>query len=137
MGAESMRVRDYMTTEVQTVGSDTDIMRAIRLFVDRDLSGMPVVDAFGTLVGMLTERDCIQVALSAGYHDESAGTVADFMSREVETVLPEDSLMDLAAYFVSSPHRRCPVVHEGRLVGMICRRDILRALTEGSWFAAS
>ena len=137
MGAESMRVRDYMTTQVLSVGSDTDIMRAIRLFVDYDLSGMPVVDAFGTLVGMLTERDCIKVALNAGYHDEFAGTVADFMTPKVETLLPEDSLMDVAAYFAGSPHRRCPVVDEGRLVGMISRRDILRALTEGSWFAAS
>jgi len=136
MRAQSMRVRDFMTTQVQSVSSNTDIMRAIRLFVDRDLSGMPVVDAFGTLIGMLTERDCIRVALNAGYHDESAGTVADFMTRAVETVLPDDSLMDVAAYFATSPHRRCPVVDEGRLVGMICRRDILRALTEGSWFAA-
>ncbi len=137
MKAEAMRVKDYMATTVQTVSHDTDIMRAIRTLIDRDISGMPVVDEFGGLVGILTERDCIKVALSAGYHDESAGLVEDFMSRSVETVLPDDSLMDVAAYFARSPHRRCPVVIEGRLVGMICRRDVLRALSDGAWFSSS
>ncbi len=137
MKAEAMRVKDYMSRSVQTVSYDTDIMRAIRILIDRDISGMPVVDEFGGLVGILTERDCIKVALSAGYHDESAGLVEDFMTRSVETMLPDDSLMDVAAYFAQSPHRRCPVVNEGRLVGMICRRDVLRALSEGAWFASS
>ncbi|MEZ5598227.1 MAG: CBS domain-containing protein [Pseudomonadales bacterium] len=56
------------------------------------------------------------------------------MSRDVRTVHPEDSLMSVGELFAASPFRRCPVVENGRLVGLISRRDVLRALSEGTWF---
>ncbi len=84
---------------------------------------------------MLTERDFIEVALNAGYFDERGGSVAEFMTQDVETVGPDDSLVDVAARFVSSPFRRYPVVEDGRLVGIIARRDVLRALRSDRWFA--
>lgn len=136
MVVEPKRVRDYMTTSVLTVTPETEIMRAIRLLVDQDLSGFPVVDEDGALAGFLTERDVIRVAIQAGYFDEIGGSVADFMVREIHTVHPEDSLMDVAELFADSSFRRCPVIEEGRLVGLICRRDVLRAMTESAWFAA-
>lgn len=135
MTIEPRRVRDFMTTSVLTVSPDTEIMRAIRLLVDEDLSGFPVVNEARGLVGFLTERDVIRVAIQAGYFDEIGGSVADYMTRDVLTVHPEDGLMDVAELFADSPFRRCPVVENGRLVGLICRRDVLRAMTESAWFA--
>jgi CBS domain-containing protein len=128
------RVRDYMTEAPSTVLPGTEIMRAVGLLVERDLSGFPVVNESGELLGMLTERDIIRVGVQAGYFDEIVGTVGDYMTRDLETVQPDDNLVDVAERFVASPHRRFPVVEDGLLVGLLCRRDVLRALTDSSWF---
>ena len=129
------RVRDYMTTVLRTVPADMEIMRAVGLLVEEDLSGFPVVNESGELLGMLTERDIIRVGIQAGYFDEIVGSVADFMTRKLETVHPDDNLMDVAEHFAESSHRRFPVVEDGRLVGLLCRRDVLRALTDSAWFS--
>jgi CBS domain-containing protein len=137
MNPEALRVRDYMITDVFTLPSDTNIMRAIYLLGERDLSGMPVVDADNRLVGILTERDCIRTALQSGYFDEATGSVAEFMTPlPIATVTPDDSLIDVAELFAESPFRRCPVIEHGRLVGLICRRHVMKALTESAWFGA-
>lgn len=134
MNVNSQRVRNYMTTDVHTIGPHEEIMRAVYLLVSEDISGLPVVNAEGALVGILTERDCIVVSLQAGYFDELGGTVEQYMSSPVTTVTPEMPLMDLAELFAQSAFRRCPVIEAGVLVGIICRRDVLRALSGGSWF---
>jgi len=128
------RVRDYMTKAPCTVLPGMEIMRAVGLLVERDLSGFPVANDAGELLGILTERDIIRVGMQAGYFDEIVGTVGDYMTRDLETVHPDDSLMDVAERFVASSHRRFPVVADGLLVGLLCRRDVLRALTDSSWF---
>jgi CBS domain-containing protein len=129
-----LRVRDYMTQKVLTVAPRTEIMQVVQLMLANDVSGLLVVDDGGNLVGVVTERDCIDVAASAGYHDEWGGPVAEFMSSPVETVGPDDNLMDVAVRMAASPHRRFPVAVGSRLVGLISRRDVLRALGSGSWF---
>ena len=134
MKAASLRVGDFMTRDVVTVGHETEIMRAVSMLVDKDISGVPVVDENNNLVGLLTERDCLEVALSAGYFDEPGGRVADFMSTPVDTATSEDRLMDVAVRFRDTPFRRLPVVDNGRLVGVISRRDVLRAMRNGAWF---
>lgn len=129
MTTQAQRVRDFMTTEVLSVTPETEIMRAVHLLVSEDISGLPVVDEQGMLLGIVTERDCIEVALHAGYHDEMGGRVEQYMTSSVETVGPDTTLMDLAELFSRSRFRRCPVVEDGKVVGLICRRDILRALS--------
>lgn len=122
------RVRDIVRGPPIVLSEGMDIRRAVQVLLDEDISGAPVVDAAGGLVGILTERDCIRVAVAAGYYDEPGGPVADFMSGEVETVSPDLALLDLAQRFVGSPYRRFPVLEDGRLVGLIGRRDVLRAI---------
>ena len=134
MTAQAKRVRDIMTTDLLSVTPETEIMRAVHLLVTEDVSGLPVIDQQGMLLGILTERDCIEVALHAGYFDEMGGSVEQYMTTPAVSVNPDSTLMDLAELFAHSPFRRCPVVEEGKLVGLICRRDILRALSDGAWF---
>lgn len=134
MKKPSLRVADYMTRDVLTVTEETEIMRAVFMLVAEDISGVPVLDEHDALVGLLTERDCLDVALSAGYFDEPGGRVSEFMSAPVDTVTSQDKLMDIAVRFRDTPHRRFPVVDDGRLVGVISRRDVLRALRQGVWF---
>lgn len=131
---ESLRVSDMMTTEVITFSPELEIMRAVSAMVDYDISGAPVVDSSGRLVGILTERDCIVTAVHSGYFDQPGGRVAEFMSSPVETVAPHMSLVDIAERFLASRFRRYPVLDEDRLIGLVSRRDVLKALKRGSWF---
>lgn len=134
---EDYQVKHYMTADVIVIKPDLEIRRAVHLLLNRDISGVPVVDDDGAVQGMLTERDCIEIALQASYHDEPGGTVGKYMTAPVISVTPETSLMDVAEMMVESPHRRFPVLEEGRLVGLISRRDVLRALDKGPWFSRS
>jgi len=77
---------------------------------------------------MLSELDCMRVALQAGYHGEYGGPVSDYMSDGVTTVNAEMSIVDLAEVFIDKRFRRFPVTDKNRLVGQISRRDVLRAL---------
>jgi CBS domain-containing protein len=87
-----------------------------------------VVDVEGNLIGMLSELDCMKVALNAGYHGQWGGPVADFMTTGTRTVDADMNIVDLAQLFIDSQFRRFPVVSDNRLVGQISRRDVLRAL---------
>ena len=103
-------------------------MDASQFLVDHHISGAPVVDQQGNMVGILTERDCFKTTLSAGYYDELGGCVSEYMTRDVQTVDPEMSILDIAGLFLRAPFKRYPVVSNGMLVGLISRRDVLRAL---------
>lgn len=124
-------VRDYMAASLVTFTPDMDIQDAINLLVTKKISGAPVVDQHGNLVGILSERDCMKIALNAAYHEEMSGKVKEYMSTDVKTVDAEMNIADLAELFYREPLRRYPVFDdEGRLVGQISRRDVLRALQE-------
>lgn len=71
--AQPLRVRDFMTTSLHTVPPDTEIMSAVQQLVAANISGLLVVDDSAGLVGILTERDCIRLALQSGYFDETGG----------------------------------------------------------------
>jgi CBS domain-containing protein len=135
MTDDTLRVADFMVKDVFTVSPETNLMRAVYLLLERGLSGVPVIDEDERVVGFITERDCIRTALHSGYFDEETGLVADFMTPlPITTVSPDDSLIDVGYLFVNSPFRRAPVVADGRLVGMLSRCDVMRALLGGSWF---
>jgi len=127
-----MLVRDFMSREVISLSPGTEILKALLALAENDISGAPVVDDRGILVGILTEKDCIRSALEATYHSGYGGLVADFMSREVVTVAPDDGLVQTAEQFLEMSYHRYPVLEDGALVGIISRRDIIKALA-GAW----
>ncbi len=128
MPLKSALVKDYMTGKLVTFSPDTDVLDAIHELVRHRIAGAPVVDDNGNLIGMLSELDCLKVALTAGYHGEYGGPVSEFMTPNPKTVEADMSIVDLAARFLESRFRRYPVVKDNRLVGQISRRDVLRAL---------
>ena len=125
-----MLVRDHMTRSVITLSPDTEILKALLTLAEQDIAGAPVVDAAGRLIGILTEKDCIRCVLEATYHSGYAGLVSDFMSREVATVNPDDSLVKTAERFLELSYHRYPVLEDGELVGIISRRDVIQALAD-------
>ncbi|MEJ2299643.1 MAG: CBS domain-containing protein [Woeseiaceae bacterium] len=128
MTIKSCLVKDYMTRTLVTFKPETSVLDAIHELVRHRMAGAPVVDDAGNLVGMLSELDCLKVALQAGYHGEYGGPVRDYMSADVKTVNAEMSIVDLAQRFQDTRFRRFPVTDKNRLVGQISRRDVLRAL---------
>ena len=130
LNLKSCVVRDYMSHNLVTFSPDSDVLDAIHELVHHGISGAPVVDRQGNLTGMLSELDCMKVALTAGYYGEWGGPVSEFMSRGTKTVDAEMSIVDLAQLFLDSQFRRFPVTKDNRLVGQISRRDVLRALEE-------
>jgi len=121
-------IKDYMSRDVATVSPQTDIMEAVRILVEGNLTGMPVVDDRGDLVGMISGKDCLQMLLQASYYGEKGGKVGDLMSPGVTTVHADDSLFDVAKLFVDNPYKRYPVMGNNHLVGIISPHDLLRAL---------
>lgn len=123
-------VADIMATRLVTFSPDTDIHEAIRVLLEKRISGAPVVDADGALVGVLSKKDCLRIVFSSGYHDDRGGPVRDFMSTPVETMDASLDLVSAAQHFLDSHFRRFPVLRDDKLVGQVSRYDILKGLTE-------
>lgn len=133
-GAKAMIARtsvsDYMATELIVLSPEMEINRAMNVLLDARISGAPVIDHKGELIGVLSKKDCLRAALQASYHQELGGTVSDYMSTSVETLSPDLEIAQAAERFIASPYRRFPVIRGGRLVGQISRADVLRALSD-------
>lgn len=123
-------VGDIMATRLVTFTVDMNIHEAIRILLDKRLSGAPVVDGDGALVGVLSKKDCLRIVFSSRYYDDWGGPVGDFMSAPVETLDAGLDLVSAAQYFLGSHYRRFPVLRDGKLVGQVSRYDILKVLTE-------
>ncbi len=122
------KVSDCMARDLITLAPDMEINRALHILLDRRISGAPVVDATGALVGVLSKKDCLRAALNASYYQNWGDSVADYMSREVQTLEAGMNIVDAAEAFLKSPFRRFPVLSDGRLVGQVSRADVLNAL---------
>lgn len=129
---EAKTAKQAMSRGLVTLHPEMDVLEALRILVEQQLSGAPVVDQIGNLIGMLTERDCMQIALGAGYHSEDGGRVENFMTRSVVTVDANTPVTEIAERFATSHFRRLPVMEQGRLIGIISRRDVLKQL-EAAW----
>lgn len=130
MQSKSATVREFMSRKVVTFRPTDDVLDAMSELIQNKISGAPVVDDHGHLVGMLSEFDCLPLVLSASYHGVPGGPVSDLMVTDVKTVDADMSIVDLAQLFVQSRLRRYPVLKDNRVVGQISRRDVLRALLD-------
>lgn len=124
------RVADYMTRDLVRLRPDLEILHAMKVLLEKRVSGAPVVDADGRLVGVLSKKDCLRAALHGAYFQEWGGQVARYMSATVITLDADLDLATAAERFLASEYRLFPVLRGGHLVGQISRTDVLRALLE-------
>ncbi len=125
-------VKDYMTPAkyLITFQPDTNIYYAMEMLVNRAISGAPVTMGNGDLVGILSEKDCLKVMIQIGMHDHPPGMVDEYMSKEVKTIDPDKSVLDAVEMFQQTSFRRFPVTEGKQLVGLLSRRDMLRAIKD-------
>lgn len=121
-------IADYMTKNIMTVKRETDALSAIKQLLSHKVTCAPVLDDMGKLVGMFSEKDCMKVVLGATYNLGMSGKVEDFMSTEILSVNADSSIVDLADKFKDTSLRSYPVFDDNKLVGIVSRTDVLRAL---------
>ena len=121
--------KDVMSTNMITVKENTGIKEAIKLLVEHNITGLPVVSEDMCLLGIVTEKDILRAL-----YDRSVGvsrrTVADLMTSEINSFDENDDLMKVYENLMASKFRRVTVLSEGRLVGVISRRDMIKFLFE-------
>ena len=126
----SFKVREYMTVSRVSFLPEQDILQAVHILLSHQLSGAPVIDQYNNLLGFLSEKDCIQVALNAAYQqDHTYGQVSEYMSSGVITVDIDSAVVDAAQLFLNNTYKCYPVMDNHQVVGFISRLHILNALT--------
>jgi CBS domain-containing protein len=120
--------REVMQAKVETIAVDAELEEAVRMLLGKGLSGAPVVDGEGALRGVLSEHDCILVLTRAISEGWPGGLVESHMTTEIETVPPTEDIFSISSRFARGQHRRLIVVEKDRPIGLISRRDLLRAL---------
>ncbi|AMG04077.1 CBS domain-containing protein [Vibrio mimicus] len=127
---DSLKVSDYMTTQAITFSPEMSLSAALEKVVRSDNMGGPVIDTQRHVVGFLSEQDLLDKLVHTSYHCQDTHIVSDCMHKEVLFVSPDTSIIELAAMMKVGKPKMYPVVDEGRLVGIITRRDVLRALSK-------
>lgn len=118
-----MKLQDIMTKNVVTITPEESAALAARLLTRHNLGALPVCAYDGRLLGIVTDRDIITRCVAAD-QDPHRVPVQDIMSRELETIGPEDDTKTAARQMASNQVRRLPVVKDGKVVGMISLGDL-------------
>lgn len=125
----NLTVGQYMTANPVFFKPTTNVFDAIRKLLEIKSTGAPVLDDTGKLVGAFSELDCLRATLQSTYYEGvDGGKVAEFMTHEVVSVKPETSILEVAELFNKSALRHFPVMEHGKLLGVISRVDVLKAL---------
>ena len=122
-------VEDYMTKKLVTFTPDQSILEVMEALAKFKISGGPVLDDNGFLVGIISEADCMKQISESRYFNQPIldKSVEKFMTKEVETIPHDISIFDAAGIFDKHHRRRLPVMKDGLLVGQISRKDIVIA----------
>jgi CBS domain-containing protein len=127
-----LTVADIMTSQLVIFTPEQSIHEVMRAFIKHRISGGPVVDESGKLVGVISEADCMKEISDSRYFNLPIldKSVAHFMTKEVDTIDANTSVFDAASLFSKSSRRRYPVMENNLLVGQVSRKDIVIAALE-------
>lgn len=128
--SEPILVSDYMTRNLITFKEDQPIEDVIETLIKNKISGGPVVNTKNELIGIISEGDCMKQISESRYYNlpiDKNNTVGKAMVKEVETIDGNMNVFDAANKFLESKRRRFPIVENGKLVGQISQKDILKA----------
>lgn len=137
---QPVHVKDYMTpkSKLFTFHPEQTMDEVISILIKKKISGGPVIDDAGALVGIISEGDCLKEVVRGKYTNTPAlhGKVKEHMAANVKTMDPELNIFDAAGMFLEMKLRRFPVLRDGKLLGQISQRDVMRAvqnLKDSTW----
>jgi len=123
-------VSDYMTKKLITFKAEDSLDHVIHQLITYKISGGPVVNDLQELIGIISETDCIKHISESKYYNMPSDTdniVGKHMATEVETIDKNMTIFDAATKFINSKRRRFPIVENGKLIGQISQKDVLKA----------
>ena len=128
----SLKVSDYMTTNLITFTVDQPVESVIQALIKHRISGGPVVNANNELIGIISEGDCIKQISDSRYYNMPLQdqTIEKLMVKNVDTIDGNMNIFDAANKFLATKRRRFPILENGKLVGQIIQKDILKAAME-------
>ncbi|WP_458628084.1 CBS domain-containing protein [Winogradskyella sp. PC D3.3] len=124
-----LKVKDYMSTKLITFRPDQTVQEVVEALIRNKISGGPVVNDKQELIGIISEGDCLKQLSESRYYNMPLqhDNVELRMARDVETIDGNMDVFDAANKFLQSKRRRFPIVENGKLVGQISQKDILKA----------
>jgi CBS domain-containing protein len=128
----SILVSDFMNHQPTVILSTANIRDAVILMLEKKIIGVSVVDEDHNLAGYLSEQDCVAQMLNVVFHSEEPGPVHEVMAKDVMTVTPETTVVELAETIITARPKNYPVIDDGKLVGLISRTEVLQALIDNS-----
>lgn len=126
--AEEIKVRDCMSKNIILFRKGQSIIEVVETIMRYRISGGPVVDENDKLIGVISEGDCIKQISDSRYYNMpmELTMVEDYMTKGIDTISPDTNLFDAAQKFITSKHRRFPVVENDKILGIVSQKDVLR-----------
>ena len=121
-------IRGLMTRDVKYVTADVPVYEALEMLKTHKVSGLPVVDREMNVVGILSEKDVLRILFDPKEYIQY--TVEHYMTREVICFTEDDDAVEVCKFFIRSHIRRVPIVKDGKLIGVVARRDIISSILE-------
>ena len=123
-----LRARDVMSKDVISVKEETSMLDAVKILVENNISGLPVVNDDMTLAGILSEKDAVVLF----YESEEAEnkTVSDYMTSPAVCFEENEALLNVCDFLAKNIFRRVPITSNGKLVGIISIRDVLKSVLQ-------
>lgn len=126
--AEEIKVKDCMSPNIILFRKGQSIIEVVETIMRYRISGGPVVDENDKLIGVISEGDCIKQISDSRYYNMpmELTMIEDYMTKGIDTISPDTNLFDAAQKFISSKHRRFPVVENDKILGIVSQKDVLR-----------
>lgn len=129
LSGKPILVSDYMTKKLITFKPDQSVLEVMETLIKKRISGGPVVNEKGELLGIISEGDCMKQISESRYFNMPLGdtTVEKHMIKEVDTIDANMNIFDASNKFLNSKRRRFPILKDGKLIGQISQKDVLKA----------
>ena len=129
---KQLLVKDYMTKQLITFKPEQTIDQVVGILIYKNISGGPVIDEANNLIGIISEGDCLKQIIKGKYNNQHNlnGQVKDHMVKDVKTLNQNNNIFEAAIAFLEQRLRRFPILENGKLVGQISQRDVMKAMEE-------